>query len=129
MIGIDTNHLLRVFVEKDHIQSYQVKKLIEQQGTVYVSSAVFLEVIWTLETRYGFTKKDLMQCIESILKAQHFDVQLRDAMWLAFSDFQHFNIGFSDCVIGALGRVDGCDYTATFDKKAAKSKSFKLTKL
>lgn len=127
MIGIDTNHLLRVFVEANHIQSHHVKKLIEKQGVVFVSVIVLCETIWTLQTRYKFTKKDLLQCIENILRSQQFDIEHRDAMWLAFSDFQHLSIGFSDCAIGAIGRIHGLEYIATFDKKSAKSKYFKLT--
>ena|SRR3990167_1902855 len=128
MIGIDTNHLLRVFVERDHIHSRYVKKLLEKQGTVFISTIVLCETIWTLETRYRFTKKELIRCLEYILKSQHFVFEYRDALWVAFKDFQHISTGFSDCVIGAVGKACGCDYIATFDKKAAKSKLFKLTK-
>src|SRR3990167_10455492 len=114
MIGIDTNHLLRMFVETNHIQSHQVRKLIEKHGIVFISVIVFCETIWTLETRYKLTKKDLLQCIENILRSQQFDIEHRDAMWLAFSDFQQLSIGFSDCVIGAIGRIYDVEYVATF---------------
>ena len=127
MIGIDTNLLVRIIVDDDHIQAHRAKKLIEQHTPVFVSTVVLCETFWILESRYKFTKKDLLQCIENILRSQQFDIEHRDAMWLAFSDFQHLNIGFSDCAIGAIGRIHGLEYIATFDKKAAKSKYFKLT--
>ncbi|OGT47265.1 MAG: hypothetical protein A3E82_06675 [Gammaproteobacteria bacterium RIFCSPHIGHO2_12_FULL_38_11] len=127
MIAIDTNHLLRLFVEKDHIQSHKAKKLVVQHNPVFISVIVLCETMWTLETRYHFTKKELILCIETILKAQQFNIEHREALWVAFSDFQHGAIGFADCIIGVIGKQHGCDFTATFDKKAAKSRHFKLT--
>ena|SRR3990167_5238551 len=128
MIGIDTNVLVRLLVADDHIQAHKAKKLLEQCKPVFVSTIVLCETAWVLESRYHFSKKELIDALEYILKAIHFEVENRDAVWLAFAEFQYLSMGFSDCVIGAIGRWYGCDYVATFDRKTLKSKQFRLTR-
>lgn len=128
MIGIDTNILVRTFINENEIQSHKALKLIQQQHPIYISAIVFCETIWVLKSRYNFNKTELMECVEKILKASHFHIQYRDAMWAAFHEFQHINADFSDCVIGAVAKLDACDAVMTFDKNAAKSKNFKLIK-
>lgn len=128
MIGIDTNLLVRIFIDDNHIQAHKALKLIEGQKSVFISTLVFCETIWVLESRYHFNKKQLMMVIEKILKINQLDIEHNDAMWLAYHEYQHINADFSDCVIGAVAKLYQCDSVVTFDKNAAKSKNFKLLK-
>ncbi len=126
MIGIDTNVLLRTLINENQIQSHKALKLIQQQQPIYISNIVLCETMWVLKSRYHFTKLELIKSIENILKTNHFHIEHRDAVWLAFHEYQYINADFSDCVIGAVAKLYQCDFVATFDKNASKSKNFKL---
>ena len=126
MIGIDTNLLVRLFIEDNQIQTYKALKLIKSQKNVFVSTVVFCETIWVLQSRYHFNKTQLMGAIEHILKIHELHIEHNDAIWLAFNEFQDIDADFSDCLIGTVAKLYQCDMVATFDKNAAKSKNFKL---
>lgn len=128
MIGIDTNVLVRIFINDDQIQARKAIKLIEQHPGVFVSAIVFCETIWVLQSRYHFNKSQLIIAIEKILKINECQIEYNDTIWAAFHEFQHSHADFSDCVIGAIAKTHGCNAVATFDKKAAKLKNFKLIK-
>lgn len=52
MDGIDTNVLLRFFDPADDPdQAAAVRKLVQRQGTVFVSPIVLAEFVWTLRRR------------------------------------------------------------------------------
>jgi len=127
VIGIDTNLLVRILIKDDEIQAQKAKKIIEQNKSAFISVLVLCETIWILESRYEFVKKDIVLCLETILKTQQFEIEHRDIVWAALKDYQHISsVGFSDCVIGAIGKAYGCKYVVTFDKKAAKLENFNL---
>lgn len=128
MIGIDTNVLVRIFIEDNTIQTHKALKLIKGQKNVFVSAIVFCETVWVLESRYHFNKKQLIEIIERILKIHELQIEYNDAMWLAFHEYQHTRADFADCVISSIAKLYGCESVATFDKNAAKSKNFKLIK-
>lgn len=128
MIGVDTNVLVRILINDNQIQARKAVKLIENQSSVLVSAIVLCETIWVLQSRYTFNKNQLITAIEKILKIKQLEIEYSDAVWMAFHEYQHSSADFSDCIIGAIAKLQGCDSVATFDKNAAKSKNFKLIK-
>ena len=49
-----------------------------------------------------------------------------ETVWKAVRQFRENNADFADCFIACSGVEAGCDYTATFDKGAAKSCGMRL---
>ncbi|OGT44828.1 MAG: hypothetical protein A3E82_06075 [Gammaproteobacteria bacterium RIFCSPHIGHO2_12_FULL_38_11] len=72
MNGVDTNVLVRILIADDQIQTRKAVKLIENQISVFVSVIVLCEIIWVLQSRYGFNKSQLISALEKILKIIRF---------------------------------------------------------
>lgn len=130
MKGLDTNVLIRYIVQDDPAQSAQATKLIEQdddsEESIYINGIVLCEVVWVLESAYGYSREIIAKVIEQILKTRQFRIHEPDILWQSLSGYKNDGADFADHYISHLNHINGCEYTATFDKKAAKLKYFKL---
>ena len=59
MIALDTNVLVRLIVDdpKEQLQTKRAKSILHNIDQVYITQIVQIEIIWALETAYGFDKK------------------------------------------------------------------------
>ena len=127
MIGIDTNVLLRIFVDDDHSQAKAARALIdadEREGDpILVTPIVLVEAEWSLRSNFGFAKPDIIEVFDDILSDNGFHIDDRDAVDSALDAWRTGRADFADYLIGALARERGAETTLTFDKAAAKSGS------
>jgi len=76
MTGLDTNVLVRFLVEDDEAQTARVHRFLKSSRAageaVFVSAVVLCEACWVLRSVYAKSKKDLLEAIESLLKADVF---------------------------------------------------------
>ena len=126
MIGVDTNVLLRMFVDDNHSQAKIARALIEaserQRDPILVTAVVFVEAEWALRSNFGFTKTDIIGVFDDILSDTGFQVDDRDAIDAALDAWRTGRADFADYVIGALARERGARTTMTFDRGAAKDR-------
>lgn len=131
-VAIDTNVLLRLFVNDDVAQQKSAVNLLESADSVIIPTTVFLECIWVLRRTYrletGFILEQLRNFIENVpsLVYQENELEAGFAMMEGNGDF-------ADGINEFYGGMMGADIFATFDKKAAKllnnqGKSVKLLK-
>lgn len=121
MIAVDTNVLVRYFVNDDRRQAARARALIEEalgQGDqIYVGLVVLVELLWVLEYLYGFTRKEIADVASDILSRSCFHVQNRDPVEHALKAFSRGKADFSDYVSTFLaGQFSNCPLH-TFDKK------------
>ena len=132
MIGIDTNILIRFIVQDDPRQSRIATNFLERhltkENSGFISQIVLCEVVWVLKRAYGFEKAVIVRVIRQILDTTELTVEHADSARQAVSDFEKGNADFSDYWIGLSNQFVGCDYTVTFDSKAASHPSFRLCK-
>lgn len=129
MKGIDTNVLVRYIVQDDPVQSAQASQFIESddsEESIYINGIVLCELVWVLESAYGYPRKSIAKVIEQILKTRQFRIHEPDILWQSLSGYKNDGADFADHYISHLNHINGCEYTVTFDKKAAKLKYFKL---
>ena len=128
MIGLDTNVLVRYLVEDDRAQASKAARLIESRCTEdapgFVNRVVLCELVWVLESAYGYPRATVAATLENLLRAAELDVDAADAAWPALTAYRRNGVDFSDALIGRLNRNAGCDGTASFDKAAAKMDDF-----
>ena len=128
MLGIDTNVLVRFLVRDDEAQYEKARKLIKREVAaghrVFIGQLVLLETEWVLRSRYGLSKKQIIETISGLLDTT--DVRFEDepAIEEALFTWKDAVADFADCLIGAKNRRLGCRATATFDTKAAKLPGF-----
>ena len=75
MNGIDTNVLLRFLVADDAAQAVKARRYIES-GPSYVNCIVLSEVVWVLESAYGFDKEAIVMMLERLLSTHEIEVRI-----------------------------------------------------
>lgn len=124
MKGVDTNVLVRYLVRDDRQQTQQAANFLEnecsQKSPAFVSGIVLCELVWVLESAYDYSRHQISDVIEHILRTKQFHIHEPDILWRALKGYKDTKADFSDHYIIHLNHEYGCDYTVTFDKKAGK---------
>ena len=121
MISVDTNVLVRIFVndESDRSQIEKARQTVKNHNRVYISHIVLVETVWVLKSLYGFPKKQIVETLEHLVNNQAFVLEsetlCRDALIL----YRGTNVSFSDAMILVNSRQKGYSLL-TFDKKLVK---------
>lgn len=130
MIGLDTNILVRYIAQDDAAQSLLATRIIEDRLTEddpgYISLVTMTETVWVLGRSYSLTGGEIAAIVEHILQTDVLFVQNEPEVFTAMVALKTGAASFSDALIGALGTRAGCAATLTFDKKAARSRDFRL---
>jgi predicted nucleic-acid-binding protein len=129
MTGIDTNVLVRYFLDDDPAQANRVDVFIREcranHERVFVSCIVLCEFAWTMRAAYRVELARILRCIEELLDSQFFVIEQDDAVRAAVQLAQTSKGDFPDFLIGAIGVEKGCRYTVTFDKALEGQKAFR----
>ena len=130
MIGIDTNVLVRMAVADNPRQANAARDFIQRHCTAddpgLVSNVALAEFTWTLARTYACTREQIAEAVEQILETVQLQVESSADVTEAVKDYLSSSADFSDCLIAQSCRSAGCEYTITFDRKAAKLPGFKL---
>jgi predicted nucleic-acid-binding protein len=120
MIGIDTNILLRLWLDDDPAQSARIDLLLAEHGglpgSLLVTDVVLVEAVWTLRSAFEQDKHAQLIAVRSLLEETAFAFEDREAVADALSLFDAGSCGFADCLVVAKHARHGCDFTATFDR-------------
>ncbi len=120
MIGIDTNILLRLWLNDDPAQNRRIDALLAEHGgtpeSLLVTDVVLAEAIWTLRSAFNQDKAAQLIALRSLLGETAFAFEDREAVGRAVAQFERSSCGFSDCLIAAKHGHLGCEFTATFDR-------------
>jgi predicted nucleic-acid-binding protein len=130
MKSLDTNIIIRFLVNDDYKQGELVKKLLlkaEKNNEVFfVSSAVVLEIIYVLDSVYGYSREEIIAAFESMLLMPVLLFENSEVIQKFLVSAANTGIELEDLLIGITAKEAGCEKTITFDKKAAKSDLFEL---
>ena len=120
MIGVDTNLLLRLWLDDDPAQNRRIDALLAAHGntpgSLLVTDVVLVEAVWTLKSAFEQDKQAQLLAIRSLLDETAFAFEDREAVTGALSLFEAGSCGFADCLVVAKHARHGCEFTATFDK-------------
>ena len=124
MIGLDTNVLVRYIAQDDQVQSSQATDLIESLSSDspgFIAMVSIVEMVWVLQSCYQSTKSEIVSVIETILSTKELVVERADVIWQALRRFSDSKADFADCLIERCANAAECEYTVSFDQKAAKT--------
>ena len=120
MIGLDTNILLRLWLNDAPAQNRRIDALLAEHGgapgSLLVSHVVLVEAVWTLRSAYAQDKASQLIALKSLLAETAFAFEDSATVTRAVSMFELGNCGFSDCLIAAKHQRPSCQFTATFDR-------------
>ncbi|AKM04280.1 MULTISPECIES: PIN domain-containing protein [Burkholderia] len=129
MIGLDTNVLVRYLVQDDPVQSKKATRLVESltaEHPGYITQVALVEVVWVLARAYGSDRDEIAQVIEALLRTKELVVEAAETVWKALRVYSGSSADFSDCLIERTCHEAQCQYTMTFDAKAAKVAGMRL---
>ena len=125
MIGLDTNVLVRYIAQDDPRQAAKAVHLIEDECSEaspgFVTAVVLAELVWVLEECYSSAKSEIVAILQRVLRTKQLVVEDGETVWKALRLFEQHPADFADCLIDRVGAAHQCEYTATFDKAAAKA--------
>lgn len=131
MIGLDTNVLVRYFAQDEVAQARKASALIESltpERPGYITQVALTEVVWVLGRAYGAGREEITQVIETLLRTRELAVEAAETVWKALRLYAGSSADFADCLVERTCHEAGCEYTATFDAKAAKTAGLRLIK-
>ena len=119
MKGLDTNVLIRYLTQDDPKQAALATHAIEEAAAkgekLLLQPLVFCELIWVLESAYGFLKADILKVLERVLRTAQFEISEKDLLWSALADYRSGKGDFSDYYLGRANATAGAKLTLSFD--------------
>ena len=130
MIGLDTNVILRYLLQDDPKQASQVNRIFEQllsgENPGFICVATMLEIVWVLRSLLRQTNSQIATHLENLLAADSLEIQNEQQIFEAVFALRSGTGEFEDALIGALNAWEGCSYTLTFDRRAARLSYFQV---
>jgi predicted nucleic-acid-binding protein len=117
MIALDTNILVRLFVNDDPAQAKIARDLIKHPDGIFIAKTVLLELEWVLRQVYQVDKKTLTASLKGLLGLPNATVESVAQVAQAMQDFSK-GMDFADAM--HLASTNAQMLTYTFDKKFAK---------
>jgi predicted nucleic-acid-binding protein len=127
VIGVDTNILVRFFVQDDPPQSARALRFIASRSSDdpgFVGHIVLCELVWVLEYSYRLPRERIFEALELIMLSEQLKVaEPQQDVWAALHEYQA-GADFADALIASTNLRLGCEHTVTFDRKAARRPGF-----
>ena len=126
MTGLDTNVLLRYLLRDEPSQAARAARELERDERFLIGPIVLCEMVWVLETGYGFSRREIAATLEKVLATAQFEIDGKDVALAALDDFRASTADFADCMIGRRNRAAGAVETVTFDRSLRDLDGFRL---
>jgi predicted nucleic-acid-binding protein len=127
MIGLDTNLLLRLFVEDDLAQAARARayfsKVTSTEPAV-VNPIVLAELSWTLAKTFKLGRSRVADIIDAILASDDLKVMHSASALDAVQAYRTGKADYADYLLSYINIEVGCTATATFDAAALTSQNF-----
>jgi predicted nucleic-acid-binding protein len=127
MIGLDTNVLLRLFVEDDAAQSDRARRHVGAMTVdepCVINSVVFAEFAWALAKKMKQKRTEVARLLEAVLSADDLHIPDRRAAERALAAYRSGKADFPDYFLAEINLELGCASTATFDLAALDHSAF-----
>ncbi|MDW7739257.1 MAG: PIN domain-containing protein [Bacillota bacterium] len=118
---IDANIILH-FLLKDDEKLFEASfNLFEQAEkgdlVLHIHPLTVAEVIWTLESFYGYEKNEIAAVFGGLLESEGLQVESLEVVRKAIGDYVGENVDFIDAFLAAYAALIGPAAIYTFDKK------------
>jgi predicted nucleic-acid-binding protein len=91
-----------------------------------LSDIVLVECAWVLEDVYEYSRAQIGDAIHGLPATAQLRAADASAVSMALQRFRSGSADVADCLLGIDNADVGCEYTATFDRKASKLPEFRL---
>jgi predicted nucleic-acid-binding protein len=121
MISLDTNILIRIFIDEPGNQQQidKIRSHLSRYNKFFVSQIVQVELVWVLQRSYDYQRDDISKVLEHMQNNSVFELQNADIFAQALDQFKTSNVDFSDLVILATSKTQNLKLL-TLDKKLSR---------
>jgi len=127
MIGLDTNVLLRLFIDdglRQYDRAHRFFDATSATETSVVNAVVLAEFAWTLVRGFRKKRDEAAHLIAELLSADDVEIQHRSAAERALAAYRKGKADFPDYFLAEINLDLGCASTATFDQAALDHSAF-----
>lgn len=121
MTAVDTNVLIRLFVNDDSMQCQKVRSLFDSHAgsseSLWIADLVMLELAWTLDRIYDFPRAEICVALKALTGNATVSLESSLAIEHSIALYEQGPAGFADCLLAVKARRAGCSALRTFDKK------------
>lgn len=118
MIGVDTNVLVRAYLEDDKEQAKEAQEFLSkatQENSLFISSYTILEFVWVLKVK-GYNRKEIYKAVISLTDSYGVIISQRDIVLEATTKYANGKADFGDYMILVDGEKNKTHKLKTFDK-------------
>jgi predicted nucleic-acid-binding protein len=112
MNAVDTNIVVRIFVNDDKKQAAAARSIFES-GPVWISQTVLLETAWVLGRHYNYEQPAICEALASLPELDHVYIEDEDSLKTALSLMSH---GIDPADAMHLASTPAGSSFATFDR-------------
>jgi predicted nucleic acid-binding protein len=116
---VDTNILVRLLTNDIPEQVEAALRLIDDHGSVHITSSTMLETAYVLNTHYTRSRANIVASLTDLLKSHQFIVDEALVWRLALELFGSTTLALHDCYIAACALSEEATLL-TFDEDLAK---------
>lgn len=122
MVGLDTNVLVRYFVNDNQAQ-HDLARMLVNNNDIYLSNIVLLESYWVLKRLVKLDHKQVHQCMYCLLQMSNASFENCAAFAGALHLYKTKGCDFADGFIYRLHQLVGIE-TVSFDQRALSKLGF-----
>lgn len=121
MIAVDTNVVVRLLIGDDAHQAQIARQLFDdhadQDGSLWLSDVVVVEVAWTLARAHDRSRADIATALNALLRHATVALESTADIRAALVLYEQGPADFADCLLSVKAQRHGCDAVVTFDRK------------
>ena len=129
MTGLDTNLLLRYFLDDDPVQSPKARRIMKSLGSSelgWIALPAIIEFVWVLKSKNRAQRMTIAATLDRLLAQDTVVVEQAEVVSEAVRRFRFSRADFADCLIAASAQAADCSRTLTFDHVAAHDAGMEL---
>lgn len=121
MIAIDTNVLVRLFVNDDATQAKKARALFDEHAdendALWIADIVLVELVWALDRSYGRSRAEIATALRALDGNATVSIESASCLTPAIALFTSGPAGFADCLLAVKASQVGCIALRSFDRK------------
>lgn len=120
MISLDTNIVVRLFIDTDAKQTEAAQRCLEENDHVAIADIALIETTYVLTEYYGKNRKAASECIQALMANAKVNCN-RPLFHRALRLYQeHPALSIEDCCLVTYAKLNKSVPLMTFDKKLAR---------
>ena len=123
MIGVDTNVLIRLFINDEAEQHAKADAFFaarSPEDAAFISLVTTIEFVWVLTRSYKRPQDEALGLLKIVLSSRDAVVEMAEAVASAVQTALDTKGDYADVIIAQAGQSAGCSHSVSFDEPAAK---------